>query len=144
MAPLPPPCPLDDDTLLAAFLTTTISAADFHHREHVRVVWKLITTVGPESARERFVEALVRLARAHGADQLYHETLTRAWVELIAEAVRFSPDAASSEDFLARHSELLDRSILHRFYSPDLLAGETARRQFISPDREPLTALFGV
>lgn len=139
MSPLPPPCPLDDDALLAAFLTTAISAKDFHHREHVRVVWKLIATVGQEPARERFVEALVALASAHGADQLYHETLTRAWVELIAEAVRSSPDALTSDEFLGRHPELLDRSILHRFYSPELLASDEARISWIAPDRLPIS-----
>ncbi len=133
-----PPSPLDDDALLNAFLATTISAKDFHHSEHVRVVWKLITTVGQDSARERFGAALVRLAQAHGADQLYHETLTRAWVELIAAAVLQTPAARTSEEFLAANPALLDRSILDRFYSPELLASEAARQGWITPDRLPI------
>ncbi len=133
-----PPSPLDDDALLNAFLTTTISAKDFHHSEHVRVVWKLITTVGKGSARERFVGALLRLARANGADQLYHETLTRAWVELIAAAALETPAARTSEEFLAGNPELLDRSILDRFYSPLLLATDAARTSWIPPDRLPI------
>ncbi len=141
MSPLPPsPLPLDDDALLQAFETTSISAQDFHHSEHVRVVWKLIEEVGQEPARERFVGALVRLAKAHGADRLYHETLTRAWVELIAEAARRSPSLATSDEFLSSHPELLDRSILHRFYSPELLATEEARTGWVAPDRLPIAS----
>ena len=137
MSPLPP-SPLTDDALLEAFETATISAKDFHHREHVRVVWKLITTVGPDAARERFVAALIRLANAHGADQLYHETLTRAWVELIAEGAHRFPAASSSFEFLESCPELLDRSILGRHYSPELLASDSARKSWVEPDRLPI------
>lgn len=133
-----PPSPLDDDPLVEAFETATISAKDFHHREHVRVVWKLITTVGQDAARERFVAALIRLANAHGADQLYHETLTRAWVAIIADAARRSPSARSSLEFLESCPELLDRSILARHYTPELLASDSARKGWIPPDRQPI------
>ncbi|MEP7010858.1 MAG: hypothetical protein ABJC13_11090 [Acidobacteriota bacterium] len=136
--PSSPVEPLNDDALLEAFETTSISAKDFHHREHIRVVWKLIQLVGQEPARERFVAALVRLARAHGADQLYHETLTRAWVELIAEAAGRSPAFRSSEEFLVEHPGLLDRSILDRHYSPELLATAEARKSWLPPDRLPI------
>ncbi|HEV7667521.1 MAG TPA: hypothetical protein VGS22_03290 [Thermoanaerobaculia bacterium] len=139
LPPSPPPFPLNDDALLAAFETATISAKDFHHREHVRVFWKLITTVGPESARERFVAALIRLANAQGASQLYHETLTRAWVELIAAGTSRSPSARSSFEFLESCPELLDRSILNRHYSPELLASDAARKGWIPPDRLPIS-----
>ncbi|HXU34445.1 MAG TPA: hypothetical protein VN851_28045, partial [Thermoanaerobaculia bacterium] len=76
-------------------------------------------------------------ANAHGADQLYHETLTRAWVELIADGAHRFP-ASSSFEFLEACPELLDRSILNRYYSPELLASDRARKTWVEPDRLPI------
>jgi hypothetical protein len=55
----------------------------------------------------------------------YHETMTRAWFELVAQA-----------ETLDAHPELLDRSLLARYYSPDRL--DAGRNEWLEPDLEPL------
>lgn len=60
-----------------------------------------------------------------GRSQAYHETITRAWYELIAQA----------ED-LDRAPELFDKQLLGRFYSPERLAA--GRERWMEPDRQPL------
>lgn len=135
---------MTDDELLSAFETASISAADFHHRQHVRVVWVMISNRGAQEAGERFVAAIRRLAAAHGANQLYHETITRAWLCLIEAAARELPGCANSEGFLAAAPWLEDKSLLGRHYSAAKLGSEEARARFAEPDLEPLPAPFGV
>ncbi|HXU33530.1 MAG TPA: hypothetical protein VN851_23420 [Thermoanaerobaculia bacterium] len=133
--------PLSDAALVAAFSSAEISARDFRHREHVRVVWALIVEVGEARARERFADSLRRLAVAHGVPGLYHETITMTWMQLVAAAFRATPDCRSSEEFLAAHPELAEKSLVGRFYSPELIGSEEARRTWVPPDREPLPEL---
>lgn len=45
--------------------------------------------------------------------------------------------AADFDEFAARHAALLDKRLLLRFYEPATLAGETARRGWVEPDRAP-------
>ncbi len=133
-----------DDDLLRAFETATISTADFHHRQHVQVVWVMFSRWGEREGGERFIAAIRRLAAAHGADQLYHETITRAWLVLVGAAASAHPGAGASEEFLAAAPWLEDKTLLGRHYSPERLGSEEARTQFLEPDLEPLPVSIGV
>lgn len=133
-----------DDDLLRAFETATISAADFHHREHVRAAWAMISRWGADPGGERFIAAIRRLAAAHGANQLYHETVTRAWLRLVEAADRAHPGCRASEELLAAAPELADKTLLGRHYSAERLSSEEARARFVEPDLEPFPAGFGV
>ena len=80
--------------------------------------------------------SIKRFADAKGATGLYHETITWAFLLLIAERQARQP-AATWEAFAAAHAGLLvwKPSILQRNYSKELLASELARRTFVMPDR---------
>jgi len=89
----------------------------------------------------RFARALRRFAAHHNAPDLYHETITRAFLVAIDERVRSSASLARWCEFRDRHPELLEdfRLFLERHYSPEILSSELAKRSFVPPDREPLT-----
>ena len=44
----------------------------------------------------------------------------------------------SFAEFLAANEARLGKDLLHRFWSPELLASERAKREWVEPDREAL------
>jgi hypothetical protein len=113
------------DELIAAFEAGTVEGDAFPHEAHVRVTWELIARYGREEAFPRLVAGIRGIAARAGKPEAYHETITRAWYELIAGAAE-----------LDEHPELLDRSLLGRFYSAGALAA--GRERWVEPDLHPL------
>jgi hypothetical protein len=122
--------------LLDAFIDTTLPAGEFHHEQHVHVAWLFVREHGMPAAIGEFTAAIKRFAEAKGAHGLYHETITWAFLLLIAER-QARTNAATWEEFAASHPELLvwKPSILEKYYSRKLLASDLARRTFLMPDR---------
>jgi hypothetical protein len=121
--------------LLEAFTDTTLPADQFHHEQHVQVAWLFVRRHGMPAALGEFSAAIKRFADAKGATGLYHETITWAFVLLIAERqARTSAD--TWDTFAAANADLLtwQPSILNRYYSKELLASDLARRTFVMPD----------
>jgi hypothetical protein len=126
-----------DDLFLEAFETGALSKEDFTHAAHVRLAWICLRRDGFLCGSTRVIAGIQAFARLHGADGLYHETVTRAWLTLIAAAD--TAQAPTFEAFLAAHPELRGR-VLDRHYDPHTLASAAARARFMAPDREPLPA----
>jgi len=57
----------------------------FHHADHVRVAFAYVSEFSLPEAMARFPAALRRFARSRGKPSLYHETITWAYLFLIAE-----------------------------------------------------------
>ena len=121
--------------LLARFLDTTLPAGQFHHEQHAHVAWLFVREHGMPAALGEFTRAIKRFADAKGAPGLYHETITWAFLLLIAER-QARCDAADWEQFAAANPDLLvwKPSILGRYYSKELLMSDLARRTFVMPD----------
>ena len=128
---------LADAALLRGFEDGTLPASAFHHRDHVRVAWLYLQTEPPLQALDRFAEGLKRFAAAHGQARLYHETITWAYLLLIRERMERAGAGATWEEFAAHNPDLLSwkPSILDRYYQPETLGSELARRVFVMPDR---------
>ena len=120
--------------LIAAFEATTLPAEQFTHEAHVRVAWAYLRRAPLPDALVAFANGLKRYAAAKGAADKYHETVTVAWMLLIAERTGDSPDSVWAE-FSRTNADLLQRepSPLARYYSPDVLSSERARRGFVMP-----------
>ena len=128
--------------LLERFVDTTLPAGEFRHRQHVQVAWLFVRNYGMPGALGEFTAAIKRFAEAKGATGLYHETITWAFLLLIAERQARNP-AATWEAFAAANTDLLvwKPSILERYYSKALLASELAKRTFVMPDLVGLRVL---
>jgi hypothetical protein len=116
---------METTTLIDAFEAGEINGAEFRHEHHVRVAWGLAARYGPEEGRRRMSAGIREMAARAGRPEAYHETITRAWFELIA----------SARDLFTA-PELFDKRLLERFYSPERLAA--GRAHWVSPDRAPL------
>ena len=121
--------------LFDRFVDTTLPADQFHHEQHVQVAWLFVRQYGMPAALSEFSAAIKRVADAKGATGLYHETITWAFLLMIADRQARKP-AVTWDEFEAAHPDLLTwkPSILNRYYSKELLASDLARRTFLMPD----------
>lgn len=127
---------MDDEQVVRAFEAGTLPPDRFTHAEHVRVAWWYLRDRPFPAALEAFCTALRAFATRHGAGGKYHETMTVAYMLLIAERLDDARDLPWTA-FAARYPELLERTppVLARYYSDDRLLSDRARRVFVMPDR---------
>jgi hypothetical protein len=70
----------------------------------------------------------------------YHETITRGYLQLLAQFLDSGPDGMSLTDRVAVlvASPVAERDVLFTFWSRDTLMSEDARRAWVEPDVSPL------
>lgn len=127
--------PPSGNELFDRFTDATLPAAHFHHPQHVEAAWMFVMRYGMPAALAEFTAAIKRFADAKGATGLYHETITWAFLLLIADRQARHP-AESWDEFALMNPDLLTwkPSILDRYYSKELLASDLAKRTFLMPD----------
>jgi hypothetical protein len=127
--------PLGDADFIAAFESCTLPPGQFHHRDHIRLAFLYLRRHPPMEALARFTTGLRRYAVSLGAPTLYHETITWAYLLLIHERMQRDPEV-DFEAFAEAHVDLFVRqpSVLERYYLPETLTSELARRTFLFPD----------
>jgi len=105
----------------------------FHHPDHVRVAYAYLRTMPLLDAIARFTAALRRFATAQGKPQLYHETITWAFLLIIHERMQRAPAEWSA--FIEANGDLLrwKPSVLDAYYPAEVLQSELARRVFVLP-----------
>jgi hypothetical protein len=136
---------MDDESLWDAFTQSTLPHAEWTHVAHVRTAYLFLQRYPLDEAHLRLRAGIIRLNARHGlvesSTRGYFETLTRAWLVLVAAANQ-TCNAQSSEALLAAHPELLDRGLTERHYTKALLATTRARAIFVGPDVAPLPNLL--
>jgi hypothetical protein len=132
---------MDDESLVRFFEAATSPPRGFHHGDHVHVAWWYLRQYDLPDAIVRFCVGLRQFATAQGKPELFHETITVAYLLLINERLDGRRDLAW-EEFAARNADLLlwKPSILTRYYREDTLASARAKRTFVMPDRLDLAA----
>jgi len=112
---------------------------DFHHADHMRVAFAYVSEFSMLEALAKFSAALKRFAISKGKPNLYHETITWAYLLLIAERVARAGKAQPWEEFSAQNSDLLKwkGGVLERYYAKATLDSDLARHAFLFPDRMP-------
>ena len=128
---------LDDHAFVEAFEACTIPAGQFQHLDHVRLAWLYLREAPLPETMIRFRTNLQRFAHRHGADGLYHETITCAFLVIINERMARQPDLDAWDSFAAHNADLFTdaRALLHQYYHPETLKTDLARRVFVMPDR---------
>ena len=126
----------DEAAFLAALETGRLRPADFRHRDHLRAAYLLLRRHPFGEAVARMSAALRQLTAAHGQPGRYHETVTLAFMTLVNERLALGGDGGGWDGFLAGNPDLLDGALLSRYYRPETLRSERARRVFVL---EPLS-----
>jgi hypothetical protein len=112
----------------------------FGHREHLELAWSYLRRYSIDEAAEAMVAAIRHVARLHGAEDKFHETITRAWLQFVAAHMqRWGAD--NFDEFLERNPDLLNSKLIQHFYSSELLFSDAARASWTPPDLRRLPAL---
>jgi hypothetical protein len=123
---------MTESELRARFEDLTLRADELSHAEHVRLAWTYLRELPLLDVLRVFPENLRRYAASIGAASIYHETVTWAFLMLIDERM----DAAGAgdwEDFRTRNRDLFEKGMLERYYAPEVLQSERAKRRFVFP-----------
>jgi hypothetical protein len=118
---------------LREFLHGETDAASFHHADHVRMAFEILSH-HPDfvAAAGAFAPALRKIAARAGNASAYHETITLAFLSLIAERLACN-SYGNFEQFARANADLLDKGALTRWYSTERLGSSVARATFVLP-----------
>lgn len=127
------------DEELRALETGALDPALFPHPEHVRLAYEMLGRHPFGEAVTRFSRGLRLLAAKAGRPEVYHETITVAFLAVIGER-RARAKHAGWGEFETNNSDLLDKRCLDRWYDADYLRSDLARQTFCLP--RPRSANF--
>lgn len=135
------------DQLAERFCSCTLPRGEWTHEAHLRVGAWHVHHHGPQQALSLLRQRIRRLNESHGTINSpsggYHETITAAYVRLIAAFFATLPDGVPLdrrvEELLA--GELAARDVLLRHWSRDLLMSARARAEWVPPDVSSLPPL---
>jgi len=135
---------VDTAALAARFTALTLPKEEWTHAAHLTVGAWHVDRHGPVEALTRLRDGIRRLNESHGnvntATDGYHETITAAYVTLLAAYLEACPPGllldARVERLLA--SPVAARDMLFTFYSRERLMSVEARARWVGPDLGPL------
>jgi hypothetical protein len=129
---------MDDAEFLTRFEACNLD--HFPHRSHIRLACLYLDRYDEPDALDLLLAGLRRFAAAKGAADRFHNTMTRAWLELIVAARRDHPDARDVDALLAACPVLANPRALSLYYSDHVLSSAAARVGWVPPDRAPIAA----
>jgi hypothetical protein len=124
---------MTDQEFIAAYTAGQLEPAGFDHRAHLRAAFLLLRSRPFLEACIAMRDGLQALAGKLGKPDLYHETVTVAFMALVAG--RMPAESSDWDSFIAQHPALCERGLLDAYYSTALLASGAARKTFAMPDR---------
>lgn len=132
------------DDLVARFVACRLPHSEWTHQAHLAVGAWHVAHFGADEALARLRVGIRQLNDSHGtpnsAARGYHETITRAYVQLLAEFLNSVPQTMPLAERVARllASRLAAKEALLQFYSRERLMSSEARATWIEPDLLPL------
>jgi hypothetical protein len=117
---------------LRALETGALDPSKFPHQEHVRLAYGMLERYPFGEAVARFSRGVKLIAAKAGRPEVYHETITVAFLAVIGER-RARSLSKSWAEFKEHNSDLLDKRCLERWYDAEQLGSDLARRTFCLP-----------
>lgn len=141
----------DLDGLVTRFAACRLPFEEWTHQAHLAVGMWHVNRYGADEALGRLRTGIRQLNDSHGtpnsATRGYHETITRAYVQLLSEFLDACSAALPLTERVARllASPVADKEALLQFYSRGHLMSAQARAAWVEPDILPLrvSALVG-
>lgn len=121
---------MTDAEFLAAFEAGQLAPGEFNHRAHLRVAYLYLCQQPFLEACMAMRDSLCRFAAQIGKPGLYHETITVAFMSLVAERIAAAPEADWASFALANPG-LFSRELLAGYYQPATLASAAARQRLV-------------
>ncbi len=125
-----------DADLLQAFEDCSLPEGEFRHATHIRVAWLYLQQMELPSAIQTFVTGLRRYATSLDKADLYHETITYAYLFLVHERIHRLELPHTWEAVQQLNPELFvyPSPLLEQLYRPETLSSDFARQIFVLPD----------
>jgi hypothetical protein len=118
---------------LDRFVRGEVDARAFPHREHVRMAFEMLRRHDFAESVWLYSRSLRAMAAKAGKPEAFNQTTTIAFLSLIAECLERTA-AADFSAFIRVHPETLDKTALSRWYRPEHLGSDIARRTFVLPE----------
>ncbi|HUQ19287.1 MAG TPA: hypothetical protein VM099_06705 [Gemmatimonadaceae bacterium] len=130
---------MSDEAFLCAMEEGTMPNSEFRHFDHIRLAWIFLESMDETHAAQRITVTLRNFAsKTHSDPSRYHETITRAFMRLVATSRDTIGSAHSFDEFIARFPQLLKKDALEAYYTKETLMSSAARAAFVAPDLQPL------
>ncbi len=118
--------------LTRAFEAHEIDNSAFDHPAHVQVAFELLKKYDIIDASAIYAKGIRALAAKAGAPEKFNLTITYAFMSLIAERMDQAPHEGF-DAFIAANPDMMDKTVLGRWYGADRLHSATARNIFLLP-----------
>jgi hypothetical protein len=134
---------MTNDAEIAAFVRAfedgSLPRSEWTHTGHLVVALWYLSRHPRDVATRMIRDGLRRYGTRHGRLAFYHETITLAWVAVVARFLagcdRARPLSVLAGALVERCG---DKDHLLRYYSRDVLLSDAARLAWVPPDREAI------
>ena len=123
----------DDARFLVELEAGTLPPAEFDHRGHLRAGFLYLRRYDFPGACVAMKRAIQNFATRLGKANLYHETLTVAYLALLAERLAEEPLQLDWQSFTERYPELGSREYFERYYPRGSLERPETKATFVLP-----------
>ena len=124
-------------TLVESFEACSFHPSEFRHYQHLTVALWYVRNLSFEEAVEKVTSGIRRLAETYGKTG-YHETITLFWLRVVSCFIAERDHLTLPELANTVIEHCVDKDLISRHYSPDLLASAKAKAEWVEPDRHPL------
>ena len=119
-------------TLVDRLERCLLGKEEFHHRDHLTVAVAYLYALDLEAAADRMRVTLKRFAAHHGVSGLYHETLTRFWLQQVQ--ARVDRDQCLCESVIQVQEQIHDKNLPFEYYSRERINSQESREKWVPPD----------
>lgn len=119
-------------TLVRKLEQCEFTPAEFHHRDHLAVCVAYLYAADLPQALDKMRASLQRFIAHHGL-KAYHETITRFWMEQVAQ--RLDRRLSLAESVREIQERLGDKNLVHEYFSKEILSTREAKEGWIEPDQ---------
>jgi hypothetical protein len=123
-------------TLVDRLERCLLGKEEFHHRGHLAVASMYLYSSDFESALERMRATLKRFAGHHHVSGLYHETLTRFWLQQVEAMLDRRLCLAASVSKI--QDQLGSKNLAFEYYSRERIESKEAKETWLKPDLKEL------
>ena len=120
---------------VAMFLAGKQDISTFRHADHVRIAFEMLRRHSFLSTASLYSQQLKRMTASIGKPMAYNETVTIAFLAIISERLA-KGQYETFEAFAADNPEVLEKTLLTKWYPQERLNSDIARQTFILPPRE--------
>jgi hypothetical protein len=108
-------------TLVESFEACSFHPSEFRHYQHLAVALWYVRNLSFEEATDKVISGIRRLAETYGKSG-YHETITLFWLRVVACFVADRENLTHPEMANTLIDHCVEKNLISRHYSADLLA----------------------